>query len=145
MWPVDELVGAMADNLTPEQRRRAMSNVRHFDTAPELVLRSALHRLGLRFRTHARDLPGRPDIVFRRSRVAVFVDGAFWHGFRFPAWRDKLSPYWQAKIQRNRVRDRHNFRKLRRLGWTVVRVWDHQINRDLDGCVRRVSGAVVGP
>lgn len=132
----------MADRITPEQRSRLMAKVHSFDTAPERAIRSALHKKGLRFRKHVADLPGRPDVVFARSRVAVFVDGDFWHGYRFPAWKAKLAPYWQEKIVRNRARDRRNFARLRASGWVVIRVWSHEIDRDLGACVARVAHAV---
>jgi DNA mismatch endonuclease (patch repair protein) len=77
--------------------------------------------------THPRDLPGRPDFVFRGRRIAVFVDGDFWHGWRFPTWQHKLAPFWADKISANRARDRRNHARLRRWGWRVVRVWEHQI------------------
>jgi DNA mismatch endonuclease, patch repair protein len=128
----------MADNLSPAARSYCMSRVRSRDTNLEVLLRSALHRSGLRFRTHVRTLPGRPDIVLSSARVAIFVDGDFWHGFRFPAWESSLAPFWRQKIQRNRHRDQRNFRRLRRQGWIVVRIWQHQIESDLPRCVERV-------
>ncbi|MXW23873.1 MAG: very short patch repair endonuclease [Chloroflexi bacterium] len=130
------------DRLTPEQRRRAMTNVRSKDTGIEVAVRSALHARGLRFRKHVRHLPGTPDIVFSRARVAVFVDGDFWHGWRFPTWRHKLSTYWDAKIERNRRRDRRNFARLRRQGWLVVRVWEHDVLADVDRVADRIENAV---
>ncbi len=130
----------MADNLTKEQRSYCMSRVKNRDTDLEYHLRSALHRRGFRFRKHVRALPGTPDIVFPATRVAVFVNGDFWHGYRFPAWRDSLSEFWQIKIEKNRRRDRRNYRALRRMGWTVVRVWQHEIRRDLEACLRKITG-----
>src|SRR5690348_14559044 len=128
----------MPDRMTPEQRSAHMAKIRRTDTGPERALRSALHLHGLRFRKHAADLPGRPDVVFRKARVAVFVDGDFWHGYRFPKWKDKLPAYWQAKIERNRVRDARNFRRLRHAGWRVVRIWEHEVTQDLPLCVKRI-------
>ncbi|HEY0160778.1 MAG TPA: very short patch repair endonuclease [Thermoanaerobaculia bacterium] len=118
------------DNLTPAQRSYAMSQVRSKDTSPELAVRRALFRRGLRFRKHRRDLPGTPDIVFVTAKVAVFVDGEFWHGYQFARWRDKLSDYWRARIERNIRRDRRAHRHLRRLGWVVVRVWQREFERE---------------
>lgn len=99
-------------------------------TRPEARLRSALHRAGLRFRKNVRPIPGircRPDVVFARDQVAVFVDGCFWHGcpehFRPPRTN---ADYWQAKIARNVERDRRNDEELSRAGWTVIRVWEHE-------------------
>ncbi|HUP60653.1 MAG TPA: very short patch repair endonuclease [Thermoanaerobaculia bacterium] len=132
----------MSDNLTPEQRSYMMSRVRSKHTKPELIVRRALFARGLRFRLHDRALPGRPDLVFPRARVAVFIDGDFWHGWRFPLWSHKLAPYWRSKITRNRQRDVSNFRRLRRLGWHVIRVWEHQIEGSLDACLARIVVAV---
>lgn len=133
----------MPDNLTPAQRSYAMSRVKNRDTAPEVKVRSALHRRGLRFTKHVRSLPGTPDIVFSKTRVAVFIDGDFWHGFQFRRWENKLTPYWQAKIARNRQRDARTFRALRAMGWRAVRVWTHSVNKDLDGVVARIERLVV--
>lgn len=132
----------MADNLTPEQRRRCMSRVRNKDTKPERLVRTALHKRGLRFRKHVRGLPGTPDVVFTRAKVAVFVDGDYWHGYRFRRWCGGLSEFWREKISKNRRRDFHTFRALRAGGWQVIRVWQHSIKNDLDGCVRRIEQAV---
>jgi DNA mismatch endonuclease (patch repair protein) len=132
----------MPDKLTPEQRSHCMSRVKNKDTDLEILVRSELHKRGLRFRKHLKDLPGKPDIVFTKAKVAVFVDGDFWHGYRFPLWRDTLSPFWQAKIAKNRERDRRNFAELRRMGWTVVRVWKHDVKTDLNGVVRKIITSV---
>lgn len=134
----------MTDNLSPRQRSFCMSRVRGKDTRPERLLRSALHARGLRFRKHVRALPGTPDVVFPGARVVVFVDGRFWHGYRLGAWRSNLDSFWRRKITLNRARDQRNFRRLRRLGWQVVRIWDHELRRDLTACVRRVAHAVRG-
>lgn len=130
------------DNLTPEQRSRTMSLIRSRDTIPELTIRRLVHARGLRFRKHASWLPGRPDLVFRGSRVAVFVDGDFWHGWQFALWRHKLAPYWKDKITRNRRRDARNFRTLRAQGWVVLRIWEHAIEADPIACVDRIEALV---
>lgn len=132
----------MGDRLTQEQRSALMSRVRSFDTAPERIFRSALHQRGLRFRKHVASLPGRPDVVFSSARVAVFVDGRFWHGYRLPRWKAALPPFWQEKIEKNRRRDRRNFARLRRAGWIVIRIWDHDLDRRLGACVDRVVTAL---
>jgi DNA mismatch endonuclease (patch repair protein) len=132
----------MPDNLTREQRSYMMSRVRSTDTAPELVVRGLVHARGLRYRKHCSSLPGRPDLVFVAAKVAVFVDGDYWHGWRFSRWKDKLSPYWKQKIEGNRRRDRANVRRLRGDGWLAVRVWEHDIERDAQRCVGRIEAAV---
>lgn len=117
-----------------------MSRVRGRDTKPEMALRRALYALGLRFRVHG-ELPGRPDIVFPRAKLAVFVDGAFWHGRDIERLEQQLHVrrrFWMAKIIANIERDRRNDAALRRLGYRVVRLWDHQIKKDPVRCALRI-------
>jgi DNA mismatch endonuclease, patch repair protein len=132
----------MVDNLSPQQRSECMSRVKSKDTGLEKLVRSELHRRGLRFRKHTKELPGKPDVVFARIKVAVFIDGDFWHGYRFSEMEHKLSDFWKEKIKTNIRRDHRNFRKLRKMGWRVIRVWQHQIKRDLDACVARIVKVV---
>lgn len=127
------------DNLTVHQRSYCMSRVRNRDTDLEALVRSELFRRGWRFRKHVSSLPGTPDIVFPRHALAIFVDGDFWHGYRFPEWQGNLSAFWVAKIQKNRKRDRNNFARLRRHGWRVVRLWQHDIKKDLHASVGRLE------
>lgn len=124
--------------MSPETRSRVMSRIKGMNTKPELLIMGELRRRKVYFATHARELPGRPDIVFRRIKLAVFIDGDFWHGWRFPLWEHKLSPNWRDKIAATRARDQRNFRKLRRMGWTVVRIWEHQVEDDPQTCVSRI-------
>src|SRR5882724_8301828 len=105
----------MPDNLTPAQRRKTMAAVKGENTSLERLANAAFREMGWRFTRNVRSLPGKPDFVFAATRVAVFVDGDFWHGWRFPTWSRKLQPYWRAKIARNRRRDQKNFRSLRRM------------------------------
>lgn len=128
----------MTDNLTHQQRKYCMSQVKGKDTGLEKTIRSELQRRGYRFRKHLGSLPGKPDIVFPRKKVAVFIDGDFWHGYRFTTWKDALSPFWQEKISNTRLRDQRNFRKLRKDGWTVIRIWQHQIKRNSEACIDRI-------
>jgi DNA mismatch endonuclease (patch repair protein) len=122
-----------------------MSRVRGRDTGLEKLVRSQLHKRGLRFHKHVRALPGKPDIVFTKARLAVFIDGDFWHGYRFPAWHDSLSPFWQTKIAATRVRDQRNFAKLRRMRWRVLRIWQHEIKRDLPGALDKIVDNLKSP
>lgn len=115
-----------------------MSRIRGKDTGPERAVAAGLEEHNLIWESHVSDLPGKPDFVFRDAQVAVFVDGDFWHGWRFPLWRDKLSEKWEAKIDATRKRDTRNHRRLRRMGWIVIRVWEHEIKKDLSGCIRRI-------
>jgi DNA mismatch endonuclease (patch repair protein) len=118
-----------------------MSNVKLRDGSLERIVRCALHAKGYRFRKHLKNLPGRPDLVFTKARVAVFIDGDFWHGYRLPRWEHKLSQFWRDKIRTNRERDRRNFRKLQRMGWQVIRVWQHQLKSDLEGQIKKIVSA----
>jgi len=129
----------MPDNLSPEHRRKTMQAVKGSNTSLERTVEAAFLERGWVCKRHAAELPGKPDFVFEEARLVVFVDGDFWHGWRFPLWRDKLTEYWRWKIERNRRRDIANFRRLRRQGWRVLRLWEHQVARDLPGAVRRVA------
>jgi DNA mismatch endonuclease (patch repair protein) len=132
----------MADRLTPEQRSRAMKRVKLKNGSLEKLVQRELRTKGLRFRRHVRSLPGCPDIVFAHERVAIFVDGDFWHGWRFPKWEHKLSPFWREKLRANRARDVRNYCRLRRRGWRVIRLWQHQVKSDLTECIERVQRAL---
>ena len=132
------------DIMDPATRSRVMSRIRGKDTGPERVVAKMLADAGLMAETQVRDLPGRPDFVLRKYRIAIFVDGAFWHGWRFPAWRHKLSERWEIKIEQNRNRDRRNRRALRRKGWTVIRLWDFELDRNPAKCLDRVLNSVWG-
>ena len=133
----------MPDNMTPAQRRVTMSRIRKTDTKPELIIRRRSFARGLRYRKCVSGLPGTPDLVFAGARVVVFVDGDFWHGWRFEQWEHKLSSgYWKKKIRGNRQRDRRNRRLLRDQGWEVIRIWEHDVERNPDECVDRIEQAV---
>lgn len=119
-----------------------MSHVKNRDTDIERLVRSALHKKGFRFRKHVKALPGTPDIVFPKSRVAVFIDGDFWHGFKFPSWENTVSDFWKEKIGKNRDRDRRNFQKLRNMGWKVIRLWKHEVKIDLTESLSRITTAI---
>jgi DNA mismatch endonuclease, patch repair protein len=120
----------MVDLLSREERSKRMALVRTRDTKPELTLRRILHHSGLRYRVNLKGLPGSPDIVFQRKRIAIFVHGCFWHRHaRCPATTTPKTntAYWQNKFSENRVRDRKVRRYLRRLGWDVIVVWECQL------------------
>jgi len=130
------------DNLTKKQRSYCMSRVKGKDTGLERIVRSELHKRGFRFRKHVKGLPGKPDIVFVSARVVVFLDGDFWHGYRFGQWEDTVSEFWRKKIWETRKRDQRNFAKLRSMGWRVIRIWGHSIEKDLDGVIEKMSAVV---
>lgn len=133
----------MADTLTPEHRSWLMSRIRSRDTTPEWILRSALHRLGFRFRVHPKGMTGTPDIVLPKHRTAIFVHGCFWHRHRKGKCRRAGTPksnqaYWQEKFERNVKRDERNRRRLRREGWRVVVVWECQLLDHTIATIERV-------
>ena len=132
----------MADTLTPSQRSYCMSRVKGKDTSLEKIMRSELHKRGYRYRKHVKNLPGRPDLVFVKQKVVVFIDGDYWHGYRFPQWKNKLTSFWREKIGKTRERDKKNFAKLRRKGWRVIRIWGHQIKNDLDECIKKIENVL---
>ena len=119
-----------------------MKRVKLKNGSLEKLVQRELRIRGLRFQRHAKGLPGRPDIVFRDQKVAVFVDGDFWHGWRLSTWQHKLSDFWREKLLANRARDQRNFRRLRSQGWRVVRIWQHQIKRDFAGSIERIIEAL---
>lgn len=120
-----------------------MSRVRTRNTAPEIALRRGLWAAGIRgWRLHPR-LPGRPDLAWSGKRVCVFVDGAFWHGHPDYYW-GQSGAFWDSKIAKNRERDARVNAELLDAGWTVLRVWDFEVEQDLAGCVTKVAKAL-GP
>ncbi|MBM7820370.1 DNA mismatch endonuclease (patch repair protein) [Cellulosimicrobium cellulans] len=134
----------MADHLSREGRSRNMAAIRAKDTKPELALRLTLRQAGATgYRVHRRDLPGRPDIAFIRWKVAVFVDGVFWHGHP-DHWNPAKasSDYWRQKIARNIERDRAADTALAELGWRVIRVWDVDVRARPGECVQQVIQAL---
>lgn len=135
----------MADNMTPEQRSRTMSRIRSRNTASEVALRQALHRRGLRFRIHVRSLPGTPDIVFPAARLAVFVDGDFWHGRHYAAKHAEWKEYWRAKIARNMERDRAADEALAAAGWRVLRIWERDLRSKIELWSGRIEQMVRAP
>ena len=129
----------MTDRISREHRSWNMSRIKGRDTAPEMIVRRVLHRMGYRFRVHVAGLPGKPDIVLRKFRSAVFVHGCFWH--RHPGCEFAYSPksrraFWLGKFRDNVRRDKECVRQLRRLGWQVVIVWECEITRPETMAVR---------
>ena len=115
------------DIMSPETRSRVMARIRGKHTRPERIVGEILTRLGLAPSLQVSALPSTKVIASRSPAIAIFVDGDFWHGWRFPKWRLKLSERWEQKIEANRRRDRRNHAYLRRQGWKVLRIWEHQI------------------
>lgn len=116
--------------MTPEQRSRCMAAIRGKDTKPEILVRKFLFSKGLRYRLNNRKLPGSPDIVLKKYKTVIFVDGCFWHGhegckyFRLPK---SNTPFWEAKITRNIERDKETTQALTALGWKVISIWECEL------------------
>jgi DNA mismatch endonuclease (patch repair protein) len=120
----------MVDRVTAERRSALMSSVRGKHTTPELVVRKAAHRLGLRFRLHDRRLPGRPDLVFPKWKTAMFVNGCFWH--RHSDCKKASNPktnrsFWRRKFKENIRRDLNSYARLTEMGWKVVILWECEV------------------
>lgn len=130
--------GHKGDIMSPEKRSALMSRIKNKNTGPEKLIMRELMKRKVYFQKHASDLPGRPDIVLRKIKLAIFIDGDFWHGWRLPLWKHKLSPKWQEKITKNRERDQRNFKALKRKGWIVLRIWEHQIENNLGACIDKI-------
>jgi len=132
----------MADVFSVKKRSLVMSRIRSRNTAPEMAVRRLIYGMGFRYRLYAPDLPGKPDLVFRKDRKVIFVHGCFWHCHS--ACIDGHSPktntgYWRSKLARNKTRDRKSVRSLRKLGWDVIVVWECEI-RDIGVLQKRLRG-----
>lgn len=133
----------MADITDPETRSRMMAAVGREDTGPELALRRLLWACGLRgYRLHRRELPGTPDLAWIGEKLAIFVDGAFWHGHPSAFTPGKSGKFWDEKISANQARDRRVNEQLHEAGWTVLRFWDFEIEENPAEVVKRVGEAL---
>ena len=130
---------------------KIMSSIPSKNTEPELLLRKALWKENFRYRVNYKKLPGKPDVVFTKYRVAVFCDGDFWHGHNWAirglgSLEEELSGYtdfWQKKIRRNIQRDNDVNNTLSEMGWTVVRIWESDIRKDVNACVSVIRDALI--
>ncbi len=137
----------MPDVLTPEQRRKNMQHIRSNDTEIEVLLRKALWKKGYRYRKNYKALPGKPDIVLTKYKIAVFCDGEFFHGKDWEVLKPRLensnnSEFWLNKISRNIERDDEINKQLLFLGWTVIRFWGKEIKKDVEGCIRVIEETI---
>ena len=135
------------DNLTKEQRKRNMQNIKSKDTEIEVLLRKALWKKGYRFRKNYSKLPGKPDIAFTKYKIAIFCDGEFFHGKDWEVLKPKLeksnnSDFWISKISRNREHDDEVNKKLLFMGWTVIRFWGKDIKNNTSECVNVVEEVI---
>lgn len=129
------------DNLTPEQRRKNMQNIRSEGTRPELLIAKELRRQKIYFARNVKTIAGKPDFVFRRKKIAVFVDSDFWHGHRTRCIMPKTNcVYWEQKIARNKERDKKVTSMLRKNGWIVIRLWEKDIQHNLAKSLKKITG-----
>lgn len=133
----------MADIFTKEKRSEIMSLIRSTNTKPELALRklvsTELHPRGYRYKIHYKKLPGKPDIVFVGRKIAIFMDGTFWHGYTIA--KIQLRPaedFWRKKIENNMARDKRVNYRLKKLGWKVIRIWEHDVLKSPEKVLRRI-------
>ncbi|WP_316841985.1 very short patch repair endonuclease [Pedobacter gandavensis] len=126
---------------TTSQRSKLMSKIRGKNTKAEVLLRKALWAKHIRFRIHVKNMPGKPDIVINKYRLAIFVDGSFWHGFQWEQKKQSIksnTQFWIPKIERNMQRDKANQKQIENAGYTVMRFWDHEVTKSLEKCVNQV-------
>ncbi|QEK99465.1 very short patch repair endonuclease [Olivibacter sp. LS-1] len=126
---------------TTKQRSRIMSKIKGKDSKPELKLRKALWAKNLRFRLHDKDLPGKPDIVIKKYKLAIFIDGEFWHGYNWEENKSRIKSnraFWIPKIQRNMQKDRQDHEALRAIGFTVFRFWSKEVTNNLPKVVNQI-------
>lgn len=124
-----------------EARRFNMSRIRSKNTKAEILLRKAMWKENLRYRVHAVDVPGKPDIMIKKYKLAIFVDGGFWHGYRWLENKKKIKSnvaFWTDKIERNMQRDREINIRLNEKGLTVMRFWDHEVLKSLTKCLNQI-------
>ncbi|MCX6761115.1 MAG: very short patch repair endonuclease [Candidatus Nealsonbacteria bacterium] len=133
----------MADTLTKNKRSETMRAIKSKDSLMERKIRKELSKLGLRFRKNVSHLKGKPDLVFTKDKVAVFLDSCFWHGCkkhcRVPS-SNKI--YWKKKIERNRQRDAEITRSLKKDGWRVIRFWEHNLKANQEKCLAQIKRAI---
>jgi DNA mismatch endonuclease (patch repair protein) len=137
----------MTDTISPAHRSWNMSRIRGRDTAPEVKLRSLLHRAGYRFRLHDRKLPGRPDIVLPKYQAVIFVHGCFWHrheGCANTTVPSTRADFWDSKFAGNIARDRANAERLSDLGWRVIVAWGCDLKKDPEGVLSSISRTLRG-
>lgn len=130
----------MSDVMSAEQRSKLMSRIQGKNTTPEISLRRAAWALGLRYRLHRRIGKTRPDLVFVGAKVAVFVDGCFWHGCPLHRVMPKNNrEFWKKKLGRNVQRDAEDTQALTAAGWRVLRFWEHEIEESAEACARKIA------
>ncbi|MFA6522712.1 MAG: very short patch repair endonuclease [Patescibacteria group bacterium] len=130
------------DIFSPEKRSQVMSRIRSKNTKAELAIRKRLYSLGLRYRVNDRRVIGKPDIVFFKKKIAIFVDGDWWHGRQYSKNKTKYNLFWKQKIGRNIVRDRKVNGVLKNEGWKVIRLWEENIEKDIETAITSIIKVV---
>ena len=131
------------DNLTKEQRHKNMQNIRSRDTLPERMTMRELRRRKIYFASHVAKIEGKPDIVFRRKKVAVFIDSDFWHGHPTRCIMPKSNrEYWEKKIARNRERDKEVNSLLKKEKWKIIRIWEYDVKHHFERVIKRIIKAI---
>jgi DNA mismatch endonuclease (patch repair protein) len=131
--------GKSRDIFSREKRSQIMAAVKGKDTLLEKRVFSFLKRKKIRFKTHYLGVIGKPDIVVPRKKKAIFIDSDFWHGWQYPKWKSKLtSDFWVKKIDANRKRDRKVNHSLRTKGWKILRIWEHQIEKNFSSSMEKI-------
>lgn len=126
------------DKISKERRSYNMSRVRSKNTRPEIILFKLLRKSGIKFKKHYK-VTGRPDAAIPEKKIAVFIDGEFWHGKNFTEWKDDVSEFWKNKIGGNIKRDRKNCRILKKDGWKIVRLWGRAFVRNPGVALLRIE------
>lgn len=131
------------DNLTKEQRRKNMSNIRSKNTKPELTIEKELKKRKIYFSRNSKNIFGKPDFIFRRKKIVLFVDSDFWHCHpkRFIKPKSNLD-YWEKKIERNILRDKLVNKTLKQEGWKVIRIWEYDIKKNLEKTIEKLLKAL---
>lgn len=127
------------DNLNKQQRSYVMSKIRSKNTKIELKIFRELRKKKVYFKCHYLKAPGTPDIALPSKKKAVFINGDFWHGYSYKNLKNRLfQPYWREKIEKNIKRDKKNYQQLKKNGWSVMKIWEHEIKKDLNSCVDKI-------
>ena len=127
----------MTDVVTPEKRSWVMSRIRGSNTKIDLAMKDLLFKNKIKFEMYPK-IFGNPDFIIRRKKIVLFCDGDFWHGYKYQEKKKPSKKFWKDKIERNMERDARITRKLRRDGWSVLRFWEHDIEKKPEKCVRRI-------
>lgn len=136
----------MVDTISKEKRKEIMSKIRGKDTKIEVKVRNWLHKQGLRYRKNCKEIPGTPDISIKKYKIAIFVNGCFWHAhhdcklFRYPKSNEE---YWAKKLAQNVARDRGNIEKLHNLGWNVFVIWECQVEKSFDSTMKNLLDEIL--